>query len=117
MDDPGGFGCLGILAHGPGAGLFRSCREIGDEGEQVVTGPNDAGQAGFGEAHLGQESDALIGLFDLRHLSFDRGGNHDAAGALLGGPSGDGFGCGVTVCRRFFLDVAHIEHRFGGQQL
>jgi hypothetical protein len=117
MDFAGGFGALAPLMDRPGARFLGADGEEGDQVQQVVARARSRGRGRFRAGPASRNT--ACGLRPgCRQLGFD--GGRDTITALA--PSALAFSNtlaekALPVARRFFLDIADIEHRLGGEQL
>ena len=110
MNDTSGFRRRRPGGDRPGPCFLRTRSEEGQQVQQSISCPDQAGEAGFLQPKLGQEHDLVLGV-QLRDFGFDGGRDNDMRGAFLGGPRRHGLSMPVA-CRSFALgDVAHIEYR------
>ena len=116
MDDTGSARSLGAAPDGPGAGFLRSCGEIGDEVEKLVTGADQAVETRFLKVHAVQ---IFLGFLigKLCNFCFDCSRNDDRLRALFVGHLVDGSAKFVALGGVAFCDVADIKNRLGGQKV
>src|SRR5581483_386574 len=115
VDDARGLRGAGALGYRPGARLLGAGGEIGDEAKELVAFPDEAVEPRFFKPELGEIGLALFGG-KLGEFGLDLGRDDDAAGAFGLGESLDPRGVKVAGRGGGFVDVAHIEHGFRGEE-
>ncbi len=114
MDDAG---CLrrGIaLVDGPGPHFLDAGREVGGKAKQLVAGVDQAVEAGFVKAEVGEEH-LLFLIIEVGDLGFDGGADGDHLG-LLGGCMGAHRVDQRVVLEAILGDVGDVEHGLSGDQ-
>ena len=110
----------GAARNRPGAVLIFTDGEEGNVAEEVVAGANDAAEAGFAEAQIGQKG-LCVGGIERRDLEFDLGAHGNRRGRRAREKGGQPCACrgldaGAADDVRL-VEVDHDEQRLGRQQL
>ena len=69
---------------GPGADFLDAGGEVGLKAQEVVAGADEAVEAGFFEAEVGEEGEFVF-VVEVGQFGFDLGAEGDDGGAFLGG--------------------------------
>src|SRR5262249_49772925 len=115
MDDGRRLRRLGSARDRPGRRLLGAGGEIGDQIEQRIAGANQSVEARLLEPDRGQIFGALVRR-QHRDLRLDLGRDDDASRAFLARARLDAAREVVAGCGGGLVDVAHVEHRYGGQE-
>ena len=84
VDDAGGFGGGVAFVDGPGADFLDAGGEVGLQAQEVVAGADEAVEAGFFEAEVGEEGEFVF-VVEVGQFGFDLGAEGDDGGAFPGG--------------------------------
>jgi hypothetical protein len=81
VDDAGGGGCLVAGSDGPCAGFLFAGGEVGAESEEVVDAPDEAGDAGTGDAEVCEVGFGVV-FREVDEFRFDGGADDDGFGVV-----------------------------------